>query len=215
MQGGTTCQYCDMSSEHKRNIEIDCPPFDELLPGAPFSELHRRVVEAPIDRVWPHCLDVAAAEVRTLGPLIALRGLPAMLRHRRPPQLSGPKPLLEVFVDGGFVILRSDDAPTNGRAAVYFGAAGVFWSITGNTPRHFEGPTDFIEFADPGFAKTVARLEATDQGDGTTLIETETLVAGTDSASTKKFAPYWAVIRLPSGAIRRSWLAAIDRRLSQ
>jgi len=51
-----------------------------------------------------------------------------------------------------------------------------------------------------------------DLGDGTTRIETETLVAGTDQASTRRFRPYWALIRLPSGLIRRSWLAAIDRR---
>ncbi len=70
----------------------------------------------------------------------------------------------------------------------------------------------FVEFDEPGNAKTVARLDAVDLGDGTTRIETETLVAGTDLASTRKFRPYWALIRLPSGLIRRSWLAAIERR---
>jgi hypothetical protein len=58
----------------------------------------------------------------------------------------------------------------------------------------------------------VARLDAIDLGNGTTRIETETLVAGTDELSTRRFRPYWALIRLPSGLIRRSWLAAIERR---
>lgn len=70
----------------------------------------------------------------------------------------------------------------------------------------------FIDFDEPGNARTVARPQAVDLGDGTTRIETETLVAGTDLASTRRFRPYWALIRLPSGLIRRSWLAAIDRR---
>ena len=68
---------------------------------------------------------------------------------------------------------------------------------------------------EPGHAKVIARLDAIDLGDGTTRIETETLVAGTDPASTRRFRPYWALIRLPSGLIRRSWLAAIDRRACQ
>ena len=192
--------------------------LDRLLPRAPFRELHRRVVPAPIDEVWPHCLAVTAEEVRTLGPLLALRGLPARLGGRRAPRAADPLPLLEVFAREGFVLLRRDAEPVDGRAVVVFGAAGRFWSITGNAPVPFPGPSgpaDFVAYDEPGRAKTAARLEAIDRGDGTTTIETETVVAGTDPASTRRFAPYWAVIRLPSGLIRRSWLAAIDRRVER
>ena len=114
--------------------------------------------------------------------------------------------------DPGSFILRRDDAPVDGRASVMFGAAGRFWSITENMPVAFDSPADLLEFGEPGYAVTVARLDAIDLGDGRTRIETETRVVGTDAASTRKFAPYWAVIRLPSGLIRRSWLAGIDRR---
>lgn len=189
--------------------------LEEALPGAPFRELHRRVVDAPIEVVWPACLEVTAREVRTLGPLLALRGLPAVLRGKRPPAASAPEPLLDVFTGEGFVLLRRDGHPVDGRAVVLFGAAGRFWSITGNAPMRFDGPEDFLAFDGPDHAKTVARLEAIDLGDGTTRIETETVVAGTDRASTRRFAPYWALIRLPSGLIRRSWLAAIDRRVAR
>lgn len=189
--------------------------LEAALPAAPFRELHTRVVQAPIDEVWPHCLEVAASEIRTLGPLMALRGLPALLRGRRPPQATAPEPLLDVFAGEGFVILRRDVEPADGRAVVLFGAAGVFWSISGNAPVPFDTPAALLAFEEPGYAKTVCRLEAIDLGDGTTRIETETVIVGTDPASTKRFAPYWALIRLPSGLIRRSWLAAIDRRASR
>ena len=43
-------------------------------------------------------------------------------------------------------------------------------------------------------------------------VVTETRVVGTSRNATLFFAPYWAVIRLPSGLIRRSMLAAIERR---
>jgi len=192
-----------------------CPPFDDLVPNAPFSELHRREVAAPIDEVWPQCLGVTAEEIRTLGPLLALRGLPATLTGKRPVRATDPTPLIDVFESEGFVVLRRDEHPVDGSASIVFGAAGRFWSLRENQPVAFDTAADFIAFDRPGFAKTVARLDAVAQGDGTTRIETETLIDGTDTASTRKFAPYWALIRLPSGLIRRSWLAAIGRRVER
>lgn len=191
------------------------PPFDEMLSSAPYSELHHRVVNAPIEHVWPHCLAVTDREVRTLGPLIALRGLPARITRKRSLSTTAPRPLVDVFARGGFMILRKDAAPIDGRASIMLGAAGKFWSPRNNAPIAFDNPDAFLDFTEAGFAKTVARLDAVDLGDGTTRIETETLVGGTDAASTRKFGPYWAIIRLPSGLIRRSWLAAIDRRVGQ
>lgn len=214
----TLCQFVPMApttetlTHHHSTGLLPDLTIDAALPDAPFHELHQRIVDRPIDEVWPHCLDVTAAEIRTLGPLMALRGLPSRLRGRRAPDAGVPAPLLDVFADEGFVVLRRDECPVDGRAQVLFGAAGVFWSLSDNAPTTFAGPAAFLDFDEPGHATTVARLEAIDLGDGTTRIETETRVTGTDRASTRKFAPYWAIIRMPSGLIRRSWLAAIDRR---
>ncbi len=186
--------------------------YRTALPTAPFSEYHSRTIARPIDEVWPACLDVTAQDVRTLGPLMAMRDLPKLLGAGRKVPVGAPKPLIDVFVENGFVLIRRDESPTDGRATILFGAVGKFWSPTHNAPMAMSSGA-LIEFSEPGYAKTVARLEAIDLGDGTTRVETETGVVGTDPASTKKFAPYWAIIRLPSGLIRRSWLAAIDRRV--
>ena len=188
------------------------PPFEEILPAAPYRELHQRVVEAPIEDVWPHCLDVTAREIRTLGPLMAVRSLPARIMGKGAEAASAPRALLDVFTEEGFVLLRRDPVPRNGRASIVFGGAGRFWSVRNDATIAFPDGDAFIDFDEPGHAKTIARLDAIDLGDGITRLETETLVAGTDPASTRKFRPYWALIRLPSGLIRRSWLAAIDRR---
>ena len=187
--------------------------IDHTMPAAPFVELHHRTVDRPIDTVWPACLDVTMREVRTMAPLMALRSLPsALMRRTSEGAMSADTPLLDAFAGSGFVILRRDAASHDGRASVLFGAVGRFWSITRNMPVSFDSAADLLAFDQPGYAKTVARLDAIDLGDGRTRIETETRVVGTDAASTRKFAPYWAVIRLPSGLIRRSWLAGIDRR---
>ena len=188
------------------------PPFEEILPAPPYQELHQRVVEAPIEDVWPHCLDVSAREIRTLGPLMALRSLPSLITRKGARSASAPRALLDVFTDEGFVLLHRDSAPLDGRASIVFGGAGQFWSARNNTPIAFSDGDAFVDFDEPGHAKVITRLDAIDLGDGTTRVETETLVAGTDPASTRRFRPYWALIRLPSGLIRRSWLAAIDRR---
>ncbi len=184
----------------------------DALPDAPFRERHTRRVDAPIDEVWPHCLDVTTRDIRTLAPLMALRSIPARLLGRASAPTGENRPLLEVFAREGFVILWRDDRPRDGRASVVFGGAGRFWSPSESQPIRFDGPSDFLDFDEPGYAKTMATLEAIDLGDGTTRIETVTVVDGTDAAARRTFAPYWALIRLPSGLIRRSWLAAVDRR---
>lgn len=143
---------------------------------------------------------------------MAVRSLPARIMGKEADSTSAPRPLLDVFTDGGFVLLRRDLVPRNGRASIVFGGAGRFWSVRNDATIAFPDGDAFIDFDEPGHAKTIARLDAVDLGDGTTRLETETLVAGTDPASTRKFRPYWALIRLPSGLIRRSWLAAINRR---
>ena len=187
----------------------------DAMPAAPFAELHRRTVDRSIDVVWPACLAVTMREVRSMAPLLAVRGLPrALTRRSTTGGMSADTTLLDAFAGSGFVILRRDEAPVDGRASVVFGAVGRFWSITGNEPVAFGSPSELLAFDEPGYAKTIARLDAVDLGDGRTRIETETRVSGTDAAATRKFAPYWAVIRLPSGLIRRSWLAGIDRRAS-
>lgn len=191
----------------------------QLLPDAPFRERHERTIEAPIDVVWAACTEVTNGEIRLLGPLMAARGLPAALRARRKATITPAvrdQPILDTFRDEGFMILHRDDIPVGRRATLTFGAAGRFWSITENHAVPFGDPDDLITLArgraHPGLAITVADLSATDNGNGTTTVTTETRVVGTDSAATKAFGRYWFAIRLGSGAIRRSWLAAIERR---
>ncbi len=174
--------------------------------------MHHRDVDRPLADVWPDCLSVTAREVRTLGPLFTLRGLPALLRGRQGPLQVTEASMLDAFASAGFVLLRRDEEPSNDSASVLFGAIGKFWSPVHNHPLPFDSAQEFLDFDTPGYAKTVARLDAHTLDDGTTRVETETWIDCTDPASTRKFGMYWALIRLPSGLIRRSWLAAIDRR---
>lgn len=186
--------------------------LEHALPDAPFSEHHSRVIERPIEEVWPECLAVTAREIKTLGPLMALRSIPSRFSSGRTVTAAAPEPLLDVFADEGFIILRRDEEPHDGQATVLFGAVSRFWSLAHNAPLPFDSPDAFLAFDEANYGKTVCQLQAIDLGNGSTRIETITLVDGTDAVSVKKFRPYWMIIRGPSGLIRRSWLAAIERR---
>lgn len=188
--------------------------FERLLPNAPFGETHSRMIDQPVDKVWDSLLATTGNDIKLLEPLFRLRNLPAKLLGKTLPESEGGRPIHDLFADEGFVTLRRDERPVDGHAVYIFGAAGKFWSPAHNNPMTFESPQAFIEFDEPGYAKTVARFEVYAVGDRT-FVETETVVAGNDEASTRKFRPYWMLIRGPSGLLRRSWLAGIDRRANQ
>jgi hypothetical protein len=189
--------------------------LDQLLGTAHFSERHRRAIRAPADRVWSAVLAVTPGEVRLLALLMAVRSLPAALRRRKPAAGRAGQNDRAAFVDQldnrGFLQLHRDPGPTGGRAFMVYGAAGRFWSPTGNSPLRFDGRQAFVEYAQPGMAKAAVSVEVVDRGAHTDVI-TETRVVGTDAAARRAFALYWLLIRGPSGLIRRNWLAAIDRR---
>lgn len=185
--------------------------LDNILPSARFRERHQRTIDAPIGAVWRAALEVTAGEIRAFGPLIALRTLPARFLRKPTDGASETKPLLAIFEEEGFVRLDCDAEPAMGRAQLVMGAAGRFWSPMNNAPVGFDSSQDFLDFDEPGFAKTVFDMQATER-DGRVELSTETIVAGTDVRANRAFARYWVLIRLPSGLIRRSWLAAIERR---
>lgn len=81
----------------------------------------------------------------------------------------------------------------------------------GNEPAAVRTRKDFLSFAEPGLAKAaIAFLVRPERG--ASRVITEIRVASTSPDATRAMRRYWRAIRLGSGAIRRSWLAAIRRR---
>lgn len=185
--------------------------LDDVVTNAPFHERHTRRVDMTIDEVWPALLNCELDEIAFFGPLMRLRTLPARLMGRPTgaDEISGG-PMLDAMTHSEFTMLRRDETPVDGRGLIIFGAVGKFWKPIGTDPLVFDSIAEQVAFDQPGYAVIAASLEAVDRGDHVELV-TETRVAGTDRASKLKFAPYWALIRFPSGLIRRSWLAAIER----
>jgi hypothetical protein len=173
--------------------------LDEVLPEFDVGEVHSLWVPASPEAAYEAVKAVSGREVRLFGPLMRLR------TFGRSGRVFDPEaPLLEEMLKVGFVRLGERPAEE-----VVVGAVGRFWSPFGNKPRIVE---DFAGFAEPGYAKAALNFTVAAEGDGS-RITTETRILGTDFEATRKFRRYWLLIRLGSGAIRRSWLNAIRRRL--
>ncbi|MCY7401311.1 MAG: hypothetical protein LH477_10175 [Nocardioides sp.] len=208
---GTMCHdRCVIPLLHSSVVPIS--RLDAILPQPHFVERHQRAVHAPADVVWEAALSVTRREIRLLAPFMALRSLPQLVTGRRQRSLrDDDATFIEVFEDEGFVELHRDAQVTDGHAAAVYGAAGRFWSPSADAPVPLGDAEAFARHEDPGTVKAAFSLEVVER-DGATLITTETRILGTDPASRRMFGWYWLIIRGPSGLIRRSWLAAIDRR---
>jgi hypothetical protein len=183
--------------------------LDEVMPRYDVHERHEIWAPAPPDEAYAALRTVTAKEIRLLGPLMRLRMLPARVRGRRLPG-DPDAPVMQEFLNAGFVELAERPG-----SEIVVGGIGCFWSVSQNIPlRTISGPDDFIRFAEPGFAKAAMNFAVTPEADGTRIV-TETRVAGTSRDASRRFRRYWFAIRLGSGAIRRSWLAAIERRLAR
>jgi hypothetical protein len=170
------------------------------------------MVLAPAGAVWAAATSVTPAEIRLLTPLMRVRSLPQAVTGRREKSLTlHDASFLDVFEAEGFVALHRDASVANGRAVAIYGAVGRFWSPTRNSPLPLEDAHAFARHEVAGTAKVAFSLEVVESGTST-LVTTETRIVGIDRFARRAFGRYWLIIRGPSGLIRRSWLAAIDRR---
>ncbi len=183
------------------------PPslLEEVLPRFDASEVHDLWVAAQPNVVFTAVKQVTVGEVRLLMPLEALRALPGLLA-RRP--AFRPNPSARVLEQFTTRVVLLGERPGSEIAA---GAVGRFWRLAGNEPATVHTREDFLSFAEPGYAKAAIAFLVRPERGGSRVI-TETRVAGTSPDATRAMLRYWRAIRLGSGAIRRSWLAAIRRR---
>ena len=184
--------------------------LDEVMPRYDVSAAHSIWVSASPEAAYRALKAVTPKEIRLLGPLMAFRALPHLVRRTSAPRLDRPTPLLEQFLLNGFLLMGERPG-----SEIVLGAIGRFWSLAGNAPlKTIQTHEDFLAFDKPGYCKTAMNLRVRPEGSGSRIL-TETRIAGTSAEATRRFGRYWFVIKLGSAAIRRSWLRAIRRRLER
>ena len=180
--------------------------IDDFLPRYHFSEIHDIRVRASRRQTWDAIQGVTAREIRFFTALMALRSLPALLagQVRRDGALA--RPILEVALRSGFVLLA--EAPPDELVA---GTIGQFWRPTG--PRlPLADPDAFLDFDTPGYARCAMDFRLEEDASGGTRVTTETRIFTPEAGVRRRFGAYWFVVHPGSAFIRRMWLSAIRRR---
>jgi hypothetical protein len=185
--------------------------LDEVLPRYEAREIHEIFVAAPRPDVYRALEALTLGELPLFRALMGLRTLPARLARsvRRPAaDRSRLDPGMRLLDWGlrGFTVLAQRPG-----SELVIGGPGQPWRLAGGSSTRIGSLADFLAFDRPGFAKLAVGFKLEEVPGGTRVI-TETRVDTTDPLSHRRFGAYWRVIRIGSGAIRRSWLRAIKHR---
>lgn len=177
--------------------------LDEFAPVWQFREFHTIRIAAPPARVFDAIKRVRPDEIFLFGTLIWIRsgGQPPPNDVRDATKRF--QSLIDVATHSTFVYL-ADDAPREFVVGTVVGwPPGVRGTITREM---FQNPLP------PGFALATMNFVVTPDGEGGSVVSTETRVFANSATARRRFAAYWRVIYPGSALIRRMWLRAIERR---
>jgi hypothetical protein len=172
---------------------------DQLLPNYDISDGVAVVVDADVSRTWTALMEVDLIELGRQRPLIgmlgALRALPELvgqLVHGEPPSRPPERITLRDMSalpreQGGWVLLSERPGEE-----IALGLVGKFWKPVIEYAQ--VSAEDFMDFSEPGYAKTIYALSLTplDDGGGTRL-SAVMRTATTDENSRRWFRRYWAL----------------------
>lgn len=179
--------------------------IDDFLPRYHLSEIHDIRVRASRRQTWEALQRVSAREIRFFTTLMAIRSLPALLAGQVRSDGALARPILEVALRSGFVLLA--ETPPD---ELVVGTIGQFWRPTGPC-LPLAGPGEFLAFDTPGYARCAMDFRLEDAV-GDTRVITETRIFTPDADVKRRFGAYWLIVHPGSAFIRRMWLAAIRRR---
>ena len=174
--------------------------LDTFLPRHQFSEMHRIRIAAAPGRVLDVVPQLDVADFPLAKLFLHLRALPARVAAWAGANTSARR------VDATFGLHDFTVLGRDGDRECAFGLVGRFWEPTGGLIR--VAADVFRGFSEPGVAMLFMTFIA-EPDDAGTLLTTRTCVHCPDEATRRRFAPYWYLIRVPSGLIRRMLLQRI------
>jgi len=172
----------------------------EYVPSWDKREYHERPVRASADRAWAALRSVDLTRSRLVRAIFAARS--TLLGARREPLPRGP--FVDRAVEMGWVVLEE-------RAGEALVAGAVTQPWVPNVRFRGIPASDFLAFAEPGFAKIVWGMGVREDGAAASTMWTETRVATTDPESRRRFSRYWLAFGAGIRVIRRAALAIAAR----
>ena len=182
--------------------------LDDFMPQYDFGEVHSTVVEAPPERVFCAIRDLTPRDILLFRTFFWIRSLPAQLIGKRASSFDAAQPLLQQFLNAGFVVLA--ESPNK---EIVLGTIGQFWKLWGGSFTPIADGQDFLAFDTPGYAKATLNFYLDERPSNTSVsLRTETRIYVPDPATRRKFSLYWRLVHPGSALLRRTWLRAIKRR---
>lgn len=178
--------------------------LEQLIPQPDAVETHCRNVDGSPERAYLELRAVTLAEMPLARTLFAVRGL----SWRRGGLVAEPRrPMLQQMIQGGFAELV--DEPGH---EFTIGGVSQPWRLWRARTLPIDGADSFIAATTPGFVKMAMGFRFEPHRGGT-RITTQTRVSANDAQSLRAFRPYWLLVRIGSGLIRRAMLRAVARRV--
>jgi hypothetical protein len=184
------------SSNHAR--------IDVFMPEYQYVEAHSTRIHAPVDQVYRSIRQVTADEILFFQTLTWIRSprLPGTQRSESILNAPGGKPILDVAMNSGFLLLAED-----ANREIVFGSI----PCCKQGPK-LHRPEEFLSFNEPAYAKATMNFLLQSDEPGWTRLTTETRVYAADPFSRRIFTVYWRLIYPGSAIIRSMWLSAIKKR---
>jgi hypothetical protein len=170
---------------------------EDFLPVYDVSDAVAAVVEADGETAWRALLDVDLLKLGRAAPLVgmlgALRMLPEVVGHllhgerpAKPPESMRLRDLPSIpMYKGGWILLGERPGEE-----IALGLVGRFWRPVIELAR-ISNASEFREFNEPGFAKTVYDLSARELDSNRTLLSGLMRTATTDEQARRWFRRYW------------------------
>ena len=169
---------------------------DKFMPIYDVSDAVATVVDADVAATWDALMNVDLIDVGRKRPIVgmlgALRILPDIVSHlvhgevpRRPEHMR-LRDLASIPLDDGGWVLLGERAPNE----IVLGLVGKFWRPVIEFAK-VGSPTEFVDFAEPGFAKTIYALSVTAIDKRRTLLSGVMRTATTDEHARRWFRRYW------------------------
>lgn len=184
------------SSNHAR--------IDEFMPEYQYVEAHSTRIHAPVEQVYRSIRQVTADEILFFQTLTWIRSprLPGTQRSESILNAPGGKPILDVAMNSGFLLLAED-----ANREIVFGSI----PCCKQGPK-LHRPEEFLSFNEPAYAKATMNFLLQSDEPRWTRLTTETRVYAAGPLSRRIFTVYWRLIYPGSAIIRSMWLSAIKKR---
>jgi hypothetical protein len=186
--------------------------IDRWLPEWQFGEYHERRLRASPRQVFAAIRSVRSSDIFLFRTLTFIRNPSRSGQGEHILNPPAEKPILDVALAGGFVLLGEDADKELLLGTVVMAPPDIVRAARqGKTPSL--DPELFGTLGRPGFARAVMNFRVIPESDGWTRVTTETRVHALDRETQRRFARYWRVIYPGSWIIRWSWLRAVESRI--